>query len=76
MDMNSQAVMPAVVLTLISLLASACVSSDQVMSRETIRSGAPWAQDLNAPPPSREPANEAVERLRADLNTARGKAAR
>ena len=76
MDMSSQAVIPAVVLTLISLLASACVSSDQVMSRATVRSGAPWAQDLNEPPPSREPANEAVERLRADLNTARGKAAR
>jgi hypothetical protein len=61
-------------LVLVGPLVSACVNSDQTASRSTIRSGAPWARDLNEPPPSREPVDAAA--LKADLNAARDKAAR
>jgi hypothetical protein len=57
-------------------LVSACVSSDPTTSRSTVRSGALWAQDLNAPPPSREPASDSASRLKADLNAAREKGLR
>ena len=63
-------------LTLVGLLVSACVSSDQAPSKSTARSGASWAQDLNEPPPSREPVNGAASRINADLNAAREKAGR
>jgi hypothetical protein len=61
-------------MALFALIASACVSSDQ--SKSTVRSGAPWARDLNEPPPSREPTSDSASKLKADLNAAREKAGR
>jgi hypothetical protein len=61
-------------LVLVGLLVSGCVSSDPAASNSTTRSGAPWARDLNEPPPTREPVNAA--QLKADLNAARDKAGR
>lgn len=66
-------------LTLVGVLVSACVNSDH--ARPTVRtgapSGAPWARDLNEPPPNREPANKAeVPEIKADMNAARAKASR
>ena len=57
-------------LIVLVLLVSACSSSDTTTSR----SGASWAQNLNEPPPSRQPAGSAASRLKADLNAAREKA--
>jgi len=61
-------------LTLFGLLVSACESPNQ--TRPTIRPSAPWARDLNEPPPRRELANEAVQGIKADLNAARERASR
>ena len=62
-------------LTLVGLFASACASSGDHTSPSATRSGAPWAQDLNEPPPpSRESANAA--QIKADLTAAREKASR
>lgn len=66
-------------LTLVGVLVSACVNSDQARpaARSGASSGAPWARDLNEPPPNREPANgAAVAGIKADLNAAREKASR
>jgi hypothetical protein len=77
MDEGFQALVRAAgMLTLASLIVSACVSSDQTMSRST---GAPWVRDLNVAPPSREPVDAGTARLRGDLNASGetvGKAAR
>ncbi len=56
---------------LVGLFLSACANSDQAGSSSTARSAAPWAQNLNEPPPSREPASKAAAHLRAELNAAR-----
>lgn len=72
--MGTQAMKWAVLLALVGAVVSACVSSEQATSRSTVRSGAPWARDLNEPPPSREPVNAA--QIKADLNAARERALR
>jgi len=46
-----------------------CATSNQAPPAPTARSGAPWAQSLNEPPPSREFTN--ASRIAADLNAAR-----
>ena len=46
-----------------------CATSNQTPPAPTARSGAPWAQSLNEPPPSREFTN--APRIAADLNAAR-----
>jgi hypothetical protein len=74
MSMRIQTVTRSGLLTLFGLLVSACESSDH--ARPTLRSGASWARDLNEPPPRREPANQAVPRIKADLDAARERASR
>jgi hypothetical protein len=71
-----QAVTWAGVMALCGALVSACSSWDQATSRSTAPSGAPWARDLNEPPPRREPANAAASRIQEDLNGARERALR
>lgn len=73
--MGIQAMTRALLVGLPGLL-SACVSSDQVTSGSAVRSGAPWARDLNEPPPGRQPAETAIPGIKADLNAARAKAPR
>jgi hypothetical protein len=68
--MGTKAMTWAVFLALVGALVSACVSSEQGTSNSTIRLGARWTQDLNEPPPSREPASDAA-RLRDELHAAR-----
>ncbi len=63
-------------MTLIGLLVSGCVSSDIATSSSTARSGAPWTQNLNEPPPSREPPSETAARLQSELNAARERSSR
>jgi hypothetical protein len=72
--MSIQVMTWAALLTLVGLFVSACASSGHHTSPSATRSGAPWAQDLNEPPPRREPANAA--QIKADLTAAREKASR
>ncbi len=67
--MGTKAMTWPVLLALVGAL-SACVSSEQGTSNSKIRSGARWVQDLNEPPPIREPASDAA-RLRDELRAAR-----
>jgi hypothetical protein len=60
-------------LTFLGLVISACANRTP---SSAIRTGAPWAQDLNAPPPGREPVNGEVPRIKADLNAARERQSR
>jgi hypothetical protein len=73
-SMCIQAVTWAGSLTLVGLVVSACASHPT--SPSATRSGAPWAQDLNEPPPGRDSISEPVPRIKADLNAARDKASR
>ncbi len=72
--MGTQAMTWAVLLALVGAVVSACVSSEQATSSSTVRSGAPWAQDLRVPPPSRKTADD-PSRIKAELNAARERAA-
>ena len=65
-------VMTLAVPMILVLLVSACASSDPTTSRPA----APWAQNLNEPPPSRQPASNSAAQLKSDLNAAREKASR
>ena len=75
MNMGIQAITWAGLMILVSSLVSGCANSDQASPKSAARSGAPWTQDLNVPPPSREPADDA-SRIKADLNAAREKSGR
>jgi hypothetical protein len=61
---------------LMTFVLSACVSSNETTSKSTGQPAAPWAQNLNEPPPSRPPAGDPTSRLKADVNAAREKASR
>jgi hypothetical protein len=71
MTMRIQVMTWASSLTFVGFLVSACANPT---SPSAIRSGAPWARDLNEPPPNRQPASEEVSRIKADLNAARARA--
>ena len=75
MNMGIQAMTWAGSMTLVGFLVSACASSDRATSSSTTRSGAPWAQNLNEPPPTREPAAVAPG-VREELKAARAGASR
>jgi len=64
-QMQIHAVKWAPILILISLLVSACSSSDRFQSSSTAPS---WVQNLNEPPPNRVAATDEAAELRADLN--------
>src|SRR3954454_18894805 len=49
---------------LVSLFVSSCVSSQRISSDKAVRTSAPWARDLNEPPPTRVPGVRAAS---ADL---------
>lgn len=69
MSMGIVAMMRVGVMALVGPLVTACANSDQATtSKSTVRSGAPWARDLNETPPRREPASQVVPRTKADLD--------
>jgi hypothetical protein len=73
MNMGIQVMTWAGSMAFVGLLVSACASSDRATSRST---AAPWAQNLNEPPPSREPTSDTAARLRLELDAAREGASR
>jgi hypothetical protein len=61
---------------LVSSLVAACASSEHTTSSSAARTAQPWAQNLNEPPPSREPASSTAAAVQGDLNAARVRSSR
>jgi hypothetical protein len=60
---------------LVGSLVAACASAEHTRSSSAARSAAPWVQNLNEPPPSRQPADVAPG-LREDSKSARERTSR